>query len=820
MKALSSLKGEFLGIFKTKKLLIAVLAVLLIPVLYSGTFLWAFWDPYGQVDQLPVAVVNKDKGADFEGKELTIGADFVDKLKDNKKFNWQFVDEKKANQGLEDQKYYMKIEVPENFSQNATTLQDVHPKKLELIYTPNEGSNYLSTKIGDSGMEKVKEEVSAEVTKTYAESMFDNLKDVAKGLNKATDGAGKLSNGINDAKKGATDLQNGIDSAKDGADKLINGAASAKDGAGKLNNGIGTVNSGTEELKKNLQMLAEKAVSFSKGLQSVDAGAKKLDQGIQQFGTGLGQMKDGNAKLLDGAEKSRSGSQQLSAGLDQSLAGMNQINEKLPSLTAGTKGVANGAQALSDNLDKFKNGADQTKTGSAQVTQGLEQLQAKVDAMAKQSNDPQIAALKASVDQLAAGSKQVDGGVGQLSDNAALLKDGAGNLSAGAQAVNDGQTQLSAGFDKLTAGQARLADGAKQLSGGQDQLVQGLTVFGDKIGEAQNGFNQLSSGSSSLSNGLGQLAQGSGQIQYGMNKLADGSSKLADGTNKLAEGSNGLVNGLGKLSSGSNDFTGGLGKLANGSSDLTSGMNKLSDGSKDLKNELGDGAKDASDVNANNDIYDMFAKPVQLKDDRLHHVPNYGTGFTPYFLSLSLFVGALVFSIIFPLRDPAIRPKNGFSWFFGKFGVLIAVGVFQAVLADLILLNFLGLKVQSLPFFFMMSILASWTFLSIVQFLVTALDNPGRFLGIIILILQLTSSAGTYPIELVPKVLQHFTNFLPMTYTISAFRAIISTGDFSLMWHNVSITLIFLIVPILGTIGYLTFAHKREFGNEEQEASA
>ncbi len=216
----------------------------------------------------------------------------------------------------------------------------------------------------------------------------------------------------------------------------------------------------------------------------------------------------------------------------------------------------------------------------------------------------------------------------------------------------------------------------------------------------------------------------------------------------------------------------------------------------------------------------MFAKPVHLKDQSIHKVPNYGTGFTPYFLSLSLFVGALVFSIIFPLREPAVYPRNGFSWFLGKFGILLIVGVFQAVLADLILLNVLGLEVISLPLFFMMSILASWTFLAIVQFLVTALDNPGRFIGILILILQLTSSAGTYPLELVPTPLQHATSFLPMTYTISAFRAIISTGDFALMWKDVMMTLVFLLVATIGTILYLTFTHKKLNRHHFQEVEA
>ena len=122
----------------------------MIPLLYSGTFLWAFWDPYGKVDQLPVAIVNMDEGAEFNDSELTIGKDLVKELKDKKDFDWHFVSQKEANEGLENQDYYMKIEIPKNFSKNATTLQEDNPQKLDLIYTSNEGFNYISTKIGDA----------------------------------------------------------------------------------------------------------------------------------------------------------------------------------------------------------------------------------------------------------------------------------------------------------------------------------------------------------------------------------------------------------------------------------------------------------------------------------------------------------------------------------------------------------------------------------------------------------------------------------------------------------------------------------------------
>jgi len=277
-----------------------------------------------------------------------------------------------------------------------------------------------------------------------------------------------------------------------------------------------------------------------------------------------------------------------------------------------------------------------------------------------------------------------------------------------------------------------------------------------------------------------------------------------------------LASGTTSLYKGEQELTNGMSALTSGSSDLTSGMTKLEDGSKELSDELADGAKDASDVKANNRVYDMFAKPVNLEENKLNHVPNYGSGLAPYFLSLSLFVGALMLSVIFPMYLPASEPKNGFSWFIGKTAVILAVGVGQALLVDAVMMLGLGLEVKSVPYFIMLSIFTSWAFLAIIQFLVTALDNPGRFLAVIVLILQLTGSAGTYPIELSPTFLQNIMHYLPMTYTISGFRAVISTGDFSFMWNNIGHIAIFFILFLAATLIFFITKFKRQPELQEQ----
>ncbi|PEW68848.1 hypothetical protein CN448_14375 [Bacillus cereus] len=182
MKGNQLLRKEFTEIIKSKKILIPIIAVLFVPILYAGMFLWAFWDPYKQLDDLPVAVVNLDKGAVFDGKPIEVGKGLVDNLKDNKSFKWEFVSEKEAKKGMEGRKYYMLVLIPDDFSSNATTLLKDDPKPLNLEYIPNESLNFLSSQIGGTAIEKIKGEVASTLTKTYAEKMFDSIQDVSKGL--------------------------------------------------------------------------------------------------------------------------------------------------------------------------------------------------------------------------------------------------------------------------------------------------------------------------------------------------------------------------------------------------------------------------------------------------------------------------------------------------------------------------------------------------------------------------------------------------------------------------------------------------------------
>ncbi|MFV0938243.1 YhgE/Pip family protein [Bacillus thuringiensis] len=894
MKGNQLLRKEFTEIIKSKKILIPIIAVLFVPILYAGMFLWAFWDPYKQLDDLPVAVVNLDKGAVFDGKPIEVGKGLVDNLKDNKSFKWEFVSEKEAKKGMEGRKYYMLVRIPDDFSSNATTLLKDNPKPLNLEYIPNESLNFLSSQIGGTAIEKIKTEVSSTLTKTYAEKMFDSIKDVSKGLADGAEGASKLHDGSSELHDGSSKVTDGLHTLQGKSGEMKDGVGKLFDGSGKVTAGLNTLNSKTGEMQIGIGKLVDGSGKVTDGLHVLNSnagigklvdGSGKVTAGLNTLNSKTGELRDGSEKVTGGLNKLVSKSGDLKTGTTDLSNGMGKLVEGRSQLEKGSQEIQKGLQDLNSNVQKSAAGLEemqskvpsilntvnekidgaganinqlneltQSTVGDAKTAaQDVANLQKQIESLPKEYQEqlqPFItSAVKstATVQQKAAG---VAGGTNKLNEEVKQLKgeihqttNGLQNKlpnPAGMKALADGVEKLTnaqnefvskfhgfgEGLDNAKIGADKLKDGSVQLIDGVTQLQSGSGKVTDGLGQLSAGVNQLADGSSQVTGGLGtlsagvnQLTDGSSQVTGGLGTLSVGANQMAGGVNQLADGSGQVTTGLGTLSNGSTQLIDGVNKLADGSGKVTDGLVKVNDGSGELAEKLGEGAEKTGEVKGTDKTYDMFASPVKVKTEKMAEVPNYGTGFTPYFLSLGLFVGALLLSIVYPLRDTVGVPKSGFSWFISKFGVLLSVGIIQAIVADVILLFGLGVEVQSIPYFILFSIITSLAFIALIQCLVTAFGDAGRFIAIITLIMQLTTSAGTFPLELIPKFLQPFHAWLPMTYSVSGFKAVVSSGDFNFMWQNIGMLMIFIVVLSLGTIASLTLMHKRKFKNVVENQS-
>jgi putative membrane protein len=665
VKGLTQYFKELTTIGRNPKLLIPVIGILMIPIMYSGMFLGAFWNPYGHLDQLPVAVVNSDKGAQYEGKPLHIGQDFIDKLKENENFKYSFVSKEQAQQGLKNNDYYMAIEIPADFSQKTSTLTTSTPTPAEIVFMPNESSNFLASQIGNNAVEKMKTELGNEVTKAYTQTVFSQVATLGEGLGKASVGASDIAAGTDTAKNGAIQLEENLG-------KLASGSATLKQGVVKLTGGSGKLVTGLADLK----------------------------QGIGSLGAGIGQLAQAGGKLEQGATQSKEGAVKLAAGLAQSATG-----------------------------------AAKQEAGAAALAAGLAQY---AEAHPELANDT-------AMQQLLTASKQ-------LADGASVAKQG----------------------------QDQLATGATQLSVGTSDLAGGLTALASKLNEAGGGTAKL---------------------QVGAGQLHDGAVQLDQGLSSLSKGVDGFVSGSQQLDAGAQQ--------------MTNGLLKLTDGTGQLSASLADAADKTSGLNGNDKVVDMFANPVQLDVVKVNAVPNYGTGFAPYFISLGLFVGALLLTVVYAVKEPAVKPASGWSWFLSKLLTMVTIGTVQAIIADTILLLGLGMKVQSVPLFVLFSIVTSIAFMALIQLLVASMQNPGRFLAIIILIFQLTSSGGTFPVEMIPGWLQRISDWLPMTHTIRGFKAVISSGDNSALWNQTGIMLIYFAVFGLLSFGYYMLAYRQEYAKTQ-----
>lgn len=894
MKGNQLLRKEFTEIIKSKKILIPIIAVLFVPILYAGMFLWAFWDPYKQLDDLPVAVVNLDKGAVFDGKSIEVGKGLVDNLKDNKSFKWEFVSEKEAKKGMEGRKYYMLVRIPDDFSSNATTLLKDNPKPLNLEYIPNESLNFLSSQIGGTAIEKIKTEVSSTLTKTYAEKMFDSIQDVLKGLADGAEGANKLHDGSSELHDGSSKVTDGLHTLQGKSGEIQTGVGKLFDGSGKVTAGLNTLNSKTGEMQIGIGKLVDGSGKVTDGLHVLNSnagigklvdGSGKVTAGLNTLNSKTGELRDGSEKVTGGLNKLVSKSGDLKTGTTDLSNGMGKLVEGRSQLEKGSQEIQKGLQDLNSNVQKSAAGLEemqskvpsilntvnekidgaganinqlneltQSTVGDAKTAaQDVANLQKQIESLPKEYQEqlqPFItSAVKstATVQQKAAG---VAGGTNKLNEEVKQLKgeihqttNGLQNKlpnPAGMKALADGVEKLTnaqnefvskfhgfgEGLDNAKIGADKLKDGSVQLIDGVTQLQSGSGKVTDGLGQLSAGVNQLADGSSQVTGGLGtlsagvnQLTDGSSQVTGGLGTLSVGANQMAGGVNQLADGSGQVTTGLGTLSTGSTQLIDGVNKLADGSGKVTDGLVKVNDGSGELAEKLGEGAEKTGEIKGTDKTYDMFASPVKVKTEKMAEVPNYGTGFTPYFLSLGLFVGALLLSIVYPLRDTVGVPKSGFSWFISKFGVLLSVGIIQAIVADVILLFGLGVEVQSIPYFILFSIITSLAFIALIQCLVTAFGDAGRFIAIITLIMQLTTSAGTFPLELIPKFLQPFNAWLPMTYSVSGLKAVVSSGDFDFMWQNIGMLMIFIVVLSLGTIASLTLMHKRQFKNVAENQS-
>jgi putative membrane protein len=385
---------------------VAIIVLMLLPLVYGALYLWAFWDPFGHVNKMPVALVNSDKGAQVSGQQFNAGAEIAKSLTADGSLDWHVVSPQEAHDGVEHGKYYFMVELPPDFSAAIASPVTGQPKKANLIAIYNDANNYISTSIGRTAIDQVLNAVSSRISGQAVNQMLSVVVSSGSGIKQAADGAGQLADG-------AGQLAAGLDTARSGSATLATGAQQLSDG----------INSATEPL-----LAVTKAVSLIGGnTDKLQQGATALQQATDQIGA--------IATAQDAAATS------LSSVIDQ----LSRSQDPLANNAAGT------LRGIEDQLRQHQ--------FTPQIRQRLTDAQNAAIAMTSGLRAPG-SPLGSALDQVGSKGQDLTNKLTQLRDGAKQVASGNAQLASGIAKLDDGAQQLKAGSAELAT---KLADGAKQV---------------------------------------------------------------------------------------------------------------------------------------------------------------------------------------------------------------------------------------------------------------------------------------------------------------------------------------------------------------------
>ncbi|MEU4211447.1 YhgE/Pip domain-containing protein [Streptomyces sp. NPDC026206] len=649
----------------------ALVALLLLPLLYGALYLWSFWDPYGRLDKVPVALVNADRGTTVDGEKLTAGDTIAEGLRGSKSFDWHETSATEARKGIEKGRYYLSLTIPADFSDRVASSSGSTPTTGALQVRTNDANNYIVGQISRTVFSEVRATASRKTSRSFYDKIFVSFSGLHDKTAKAADGADRLGEGIGEAKKGAGDLKDGLTRA--------------------------------------------------------EKGSGDLEAGVDKLHTGAGALDEKSQELATGARKVAAGTQQLADKVN-GVAGREGafVKEHAQEIGRAARVVADEAKTLREHLGDLPSPATTAVLAEGSRKSAAALAKAYDDQCAQRPADYCPALKKAvfAAGQSAAGAARLD----------ALVRNDNGELD-----------RLPGRLETLRSYAQRLADAAPDLA-------------------------------RDIDGALGKV-----------NALNDGAQKVADGAGRLHDGAGQLRSGLGTAKAGATGLEGGIGKLREGAGTLQGGIFKLSDGSAELAGGLHDGVAAIPDYGKKDRDArtEVMADPVRLASRAMHKAPDYGTGFAPYFIPLSLWVGAMVaYMLIQPLSRRALA-AGAPAWRIAVAGWLpvVAVGILQAGTLLAVLHWALGLQMVRAAGTAGFLVLVTACFAAIVQWLNARFGPAGRILVLALLMLQLTSAGGTYPVQTSPGFFNTVHPFLPMSYVVEGLRHLITGGGLAPVWR-------------------------------------
>jgi len=661
--------------------------------MYAWPNILSAWDPYGHTNNIKVAVVTEDSGAEVSGQKVNLGENLVEGLKNNKNLDWQFVSNKQeAEEGVRIGDYYASIVIPKKFSEDLTSVSRGFPKKATIEYTVNEKINAISPKITNSGASAIANNISKSFVEIANGVIFEKLHEAGIKFEQNLPSIEKMKEEIFKLNDNFSNYENVVS-------ELIGKTEQGQ----KILNTIQQTLPDIDRFATNSIMLADKAditinniQSFNEKLlplisnhlkvvEDVSGEANSLAQKIQSKPDNVEETKE-KLKLLntrlEAAEERLRVVKNIFEYLNE-LSGenilQNQLN-KINTLENDLTKVKEVNNKIYTNIDNYDEIADDIKKDFVDRTKRINEISTNID---NRLNDD-IAPLVAKV------LTKADININEIS-----------KLIIGAQ-------------NELPEVEAKILSTEVKIQRAHAKLI---TI-------------------------QKELPEAKGKIK----KLTEEIKKAEAGTN-----TNMLFNLL----------------------------------KVDYKQQA-----------------EFFANPVQLSENKLYHIKNYGSAMTPFYTVLSIWVGALLMSSLLTTKVEDEEGKyKPCEKYFGRWILFLVISLFQTLVITLGDMYVLGTQAVSPYRFVFYGLLISALFSSIIYTIVHLLGNVGKAICIILLVLQLGSSGGTFPIQMTSSFFQALYPKIPFTYSIGLLREAVGGVYIPAAQRDMKILLIGIVITVIsGTI--------------------
>ncbi|WP_373105847.1 YhgE/Pip family protein [Gemella morbillorum] len=686
-------QNDIREIFRKTRTWIVIIGLILLPSMYAWPNILSAWDPYGHTNNIKVAVVTEDSGAEVSGQKVNLGENLVEGLKNNKNLDWQFVSNKQeAEEGVRIGDYYASIVIPKNFSEDLTSVSRGFPKKATIEYTVNEKINAISPKITNSGASAIANNISKSFVEIANGVIFEKLHEAGIKFEQNLPSIEKMKEEIFKLNDNFSNYENVVS-------ELIGKTEQGQ----KILNTIQQTLPDIDRFATNSIMLADKAditinniQSFNEKLlplisnhlkvvEDVSGEANSLAQKIQSKPDNVEETKE-KLKLLntrlEAAEERLRVVKKIFEYLNE-LSGenilQNQLN-KINTLENDLTKVKEVNNKIYTNIDNYDEIADDIKKDFVDRTKRINEISTNID---NRLNDD-IAPLVAKV---------------------------------------------------LTKADININEISKLIIGAQNELPEvEAKILSTEV-----------------------------KIQRAHAKLITIQKELPEAKEKIKK----LTEEIKKAEAGTN-------------TNMLFNLLKV-----DYKQQA-----------------EFFANPVQLSENKLYHIKNYGSAMTPFYTVLSIWVGALLMSSLLTTKVEDEEGKyKPCEKYFGRWILFLVISLFQTLVITLGDMYILGTQAVSPYRFVFYGLLISALFSSIIYTIVHLLGNVGKAICIILLVLQLGSSGGTFPIQMTSSFFQTLYPKVPFTYSIGLLREAVGGVYIPAAQRDMKILLIGIVITLIsGTI--------------------